>query len=83
MTRPGAGLQGSRRRIVRSERAFGRVEAIDQHFVQPEVRRHGESIGRVQIDGVRVGPILPLLVVTLEPVVCLMNAVGAPSQSSS
>ena len=49
MARTSAGRDGGKRRIVRDERSFLRIEAIDQHFVEPEIGRISEAVSRIQI----------------------------------
>ncbi len=55
----GARSDARRRRIVRLERAGSRIEAVDHHFVEPQVGDEGEAIGGVEVDRMRVRFALP------------------------
>src|SRR6185436_10779747 len=60
MAWPGAGLDAGEGWVVRRERAFRGVQAIDEKFVQAKIRRDGESISEIHVNRVRMRPLLPL-----------------------
>ena len=62
MTRACAGLGRRERRVVRCERALGRVEPVDHHLVDAKVRDVGEPIARIDVDRMRVRCLLALRV---------------------
>src|SRR5262245_41391604 len=62
VTRSAAWRNRSESRVVRRERAFPRVEAINQQLVQPEIGGNGEPIVGRNIDGMSVRLLLSLRV---------------------
>jgi hypothetical protein len=66
VARPGAGIQFDEGRVVRSERAFGGVETVDEDFVETKIGREYETIVGRRGNPVRVRPSWRSLF-TLEP----------------
>src|SRR5258705_12581588 len=61
MARPRARIDLGVRRIMGRERAFGRVEAIDEYFVKTKIRGERKAIVGGGPDPVRVRPFVPFL----------------------
>ena len=48
------------RRIIGSERAVCRVEAVDPDLVEAKIRYERKAAGGVEVDGMRMWPLLTL-----------------------